>query len=142
LAVGAFGTRRVGIVALHRTRRAALAGGRTGTAFARTIDSRNGDAPLARAILFHRAGKGVGLVRRYLENRFRIEDADRADGGLGHITRLAQHGQQPARLGLVLAPQAHLEPGAALEALAGTRVAVAGLFGGEAGADILGRRTR
>src|SRR5690606_34949770 len=142
LAIGAFRTRCVGIEALNGTGRTALAGRRAGAAFAGAIDGRNGNATLTGAVLFDRLGEGIGLGGSDFEDGFGVEDADRTDGRLGDAAGLAQHGQEPTRLGLVLAADRDLEPGTALEALAGAWVLVAGLIGHHGGADILGRRPR
>src|SRR5690606_6891789 len=129
LAIGAFRTGCVGIEAFDGAGRAALAGRRNGAAFAGAIDGGSGNAALTGAVLLDRLGKGIGLGRGDFEDGFGVEDADRADGRLGDAAGLAQHGQEPARLGLVLAADRDLEPGATLEALAGAWVLVAGLIG-------------
>src|SRR5690606_6987007 len=116
-----------------------LAGGRAGPASA--LDRGNGDATFARAVLLHAPRKAVSLLGRHFKDGLGIEDADGPDGRLGDATGLAEHRQQPARLGLVLAAERDLEPGATLETLAGTWVLVAGLVGDRNIGNVLGCRT-
>src|SRR5690606_7488332 len=75
LAVGPFGARCIGIVALDRTRWTTLRRGWASRTFAGTINRGDGDTAFARTILGDIAGKGIGLLRGDFKDGFRIEDA-------------------------------------------------------------------
>ena len=77
------------------------------------------DQDLAFAIVIGGAFDGIGESGRHgardREVGFIRGDADRADFGAGDMAAAAQQGQQPARIGVVTAPDVHLEPDNVIE---------------------------